>query len=135
MCFWQFWTLLCSLPASFRNSNKGVKLIIYPSCERALNNGRVKSQIFRKPSLNFTFGQISCLISNFIRPNSSKTVFLQISLRFNIGIFNNNFAFCAAEFLEPVRSSFCSRPWLAGWCLLRKIIKRISVFYPLCLKK
>ena len=67
------------------------KFIIYQSCERALNNGRVKLQIFRKLSLNFTFGQISCIISDFVRPNSSKTVFLQISLRFNIGIFNNNF--------------------------------------------
>ena len=102
--------------------------------ESALNNGKVKSQIFRKASLNFTFGQISCLTSDFVRPNSSKTVFFQISERFNKGIFNNNFAFCATDFLEPVRSSFCSTPWLA-WLLLRKIIKRISVFYPLCLKK
>ena len=36
--------------------------IIYPSCERALNNGRVKSKIVRKLSLNFTFRQGSCLI-------------------------------------------------------------------------
>ena len=36
--------------------------IIYPSCERALNNGRVKSKIDRKLPLNFTFRQGSCLI-------------------------------------------------------------------------
>ena len=111
------------------------KFIIYPSCERTLKNGRVKSQIFRKSSLIFTFGQGSCLTSDFARPNSNKAVLLQISQRFHIGIFNNNFAFCVAEFLEPVMSSFCSMPWLAGWFLLRIIIKRISMFYPVCLKK
>ena len=86
------------------------KFIIYPSCERALNNGRVKLQIFRKPSLNFTFGQGSFLISDFARPNSNKAVLLQISLRFDIDIFNKNFAFCVAEFLEPVMNFFCSMP-------------------------
>ena len=111
------------------------KFIIYPSCKTALNNGRVKLQIFKKLSLNFIFGQGSCLISDFARSKSSKVVLLQILLRFNIGIFNNNFAFCVAEFLEPVRSSFCSMLWLSGWFLLRKIINRMSVFYPVCLKK
>ena len=33
------------------------KFIIYPSCERALSNGRMKLQIFRKSSWNFNFGQ------------------------------------------------------------------------------
>ena len=86
------------------------KFIIYLSCERALNNWRVKSQIFRKSSLNFTFGQGSCLTSGFARPNSNKAVLFKVSLRFDIGIFKNNFAFCVAEFLEPVMSSFCSMP-------------------------
>ena len=63
------------------------RFIIYPSCERALNNGRVKSKIFRKSSLIFTFVQGSCLISDFARPNSTKVVVLQISLRFEIGIY------------------------------------------------
>ena len=111
------------------------KLITYSSYERTLNNGRVKTQIFRKSSLNFTFGQGSCLTSEFSRPNSYKAVLLPISPRVDIGIFNNNFAFCVAEFLEPVMSSFCWIPWLGGWFLIREIIKRTSVFYPVCLKK
>ena len=57
-----------------------LKFIIYLSCERALKNGRVKLKIFRKSSLNFTFGQGSCLISDFARPISNKVVLLQISL-------------------------------------------------------
>ena len=80
------------------------KFIIYTSCKRALNNGRAKSQIFRKSSLNFTFGQGSCLISEFAKN------LLRFSPRFDIGTFNNNFAFRIAEFLGPVISSFCSIP-------------------------
>ena len=91
--------------------------------------------LFRKSSLNFTFGQGNCLTSHFARPNSNKTVLLQISLRFDIVIFNNNFAFFVAVFLEPVMSSFCSMLWLADWFLLKDIIKHISVFYPLYLTK
>ena len=45
------------------------KFIIYPSCERAVKNGRVKSKIEN-------FGQGSCFISGFIRPNSKKAVLL-----------------------------------------------------------
>ena len=86
------------------------RAVIHMSCEMALNNGTVKSQTFRKLSLNFTFGQGSFLTSDFARPNSNKAVLLQISLRFDIAIFNNNFAFCVAEFLEPVMSSSCSMP-------------------------
>ena len=41
------------------------KFIIYPSCERALKNGRVKSEIVRKSSLKFVFCQGHCLISEF----------------------------------------------------------------------
>ena len=47
-----------------------ILFITYPSCETALKNGRVRSKIVRKSSLNFTFGQGSCLISDFARPNS-----------------------------------------------------------------
>ena len=42
------------------------KFIIHPSYETALNNHRmVKSKIFGKSSLNFSFGQDSYLISDF----------------------------------------------------------------------
>ena len=41
------------------------KFIIYPSYERALNHRMVKSKIFGKSSLNFSFGQGSYLISDF----------------------------------------------------------------------
>ena len=51
--------------------------VIYLSCEKTLKNGRVKLKIFRKSSLNFTFGQGSCRISDFARPNLGKTVFGQ----------------------------------------------------------
>ena len=85
--------------------------------------------------MNFTFGQGSCLISDFARPNSHKSVLLQISLRFDIGISNNNVAFCVAEFLEPGMSSYRSISWSVGWFLLREIIKCICVLYPVCLKK
>ena len=111
------------------------KFIIYPSCERALNNGKVKSKIFRKSSSNFFFGKSSYPKSDIARSSSKKAVLFQISLRLNMGIFSNNFAFCVAGFLGLVTSSFCSMPWLAGWFLLRKIIEQISVFYPVCLKK
>ena len=86
------------------------KIIIYPSCERALKNGRVKLKIFRKSSLNITFGHSSSLITDFARPNSSKAVLLQISLKFAIVVFNKNFAFCVVGFLEAALSSFCSIP-------------------------
>ena len=83
------------------------KFTIYPSCERALKNRCVKSKIFRQSSLNFFFGQGSCLISDSNRPNSNKAVLLQISLRFEIAIFNNNFASYVAGFLESVIGSTC----------------------------
>ena len=51
------------------------KFIIYPSCEKALKNERVKSKIFRKLSLNFFFGHGSCLIPGFARPNSNNSKF------------------------------------------------------------
>ena len=102
--------------------------IIYRSCERVLKNGRVKSKIVRKSSLNFTFGQGSCLISDFARPNSNKAVLVQVFLRFEIVILNNNFVFC-------MMGSFCSMVRVAGWILPREIIKRANVFYPVYLKK
>ena len=86
------------------------KFIIYPSFERALKHGMVKSKIFRKLSLNFSLGQGSYLISDFTWPNSIKAVSFQISLRFERVIFTNNFAFCMAGFLKPLMISFYSMP-------------------------
>ena len=114
---------------------KLLKFIIYLSCERPLKNGRIKLKIFGKSSLNFTFGQGSCLILQFARPNSNKAVLVKIFLRFEIFIFDNNFAICLLSFLEPLISSICSMGWVAVGFLLREIIKHISMFYPLCLKK
>ena len=111
------------------------KFIIYQSFERALKHGMVKLEIFRKSSLNFSFGQGSYLISDNAWRNSIKAVLLQISLIFGIVIFNNNFAFCLAGFLKSLVISFCSMPWVTEWFPLRGIIKRTSVFYPVCLKK
>ena len=86
------------------------KFIIHPSYERALNHRMVKSTIFGKSSLNFSFSQSSYLTSGFAKPNSVKFVFLQVSLRSEIIIFNNNFVFCQAGFLKPFMISFCSMP-------------------------
>ena len=61
--------------------SRSFKFIIYPSYERALKNGRVKSKIVEKSSLNFTFGQGSCFISDFARQNSNKAVLVQVFLR------------------------------------------------------
>ena len=47
------------------------KFITYPSYPK---NGKVKLKIFRKSSLNFTFGVGISLISDFARPNSNKAV-------------------------------------------------------------
>ena len=41
------------------------KDIIHPSYERALKHGMVKPTIFRKSSLNFSFGQGGYLITGF----------------------------------------------------------------------
>ena len=81
------------------------QFIIYPSCERALKNGRLKLIMVRKLSLNFTFVQGSCFISDFARPNSNKCGLVQVFLRFEIVIFNNNFVFC-------MMSSFDTSSWL-----------------------
>ena len=55
------------------------KFIIYPSCERALKNERVKSKIVRKSTLNLTFGpDFAIFISDFARPNSDKAVLVQV---------------------------------------------------------
>ena len=72
---------------------------------------------------------------HFARLNWNKAVLLQISIIFDTDIFNSNFAFCVVEFLEPMMTSFSSMIWLAGWCLSRQIVKHISVFYLVCLKK
>ena len=73
----------------------------------------------KKLSLNFTFGQGSCLISGFAKPNSNKAVLVQVFLRFEIVIFNNNFVFCMI--------SFCSMARVAAW---GEIIKCTNVFHP-----
>ena len=88
----------------------------------------MKSKIVRKLSLNLTFGQGSCLKSDFARPNSSKAVLVQVFLRFETVIFNNNFVYC-------MMSYFCSMAGVAGWVLAREIIKRTNVFYSVRLKK
>ena len=95
------------------------KFIIYPSCERVLKNGRMKSKIVRKSSLKFAFGQGSCLISGVASPNSNKAVLVQVVLRFEI--FNKNFVFC-------MMSSFCSMTRVADWILARGTIKLTNVF-------
>ena len=95
----------------------------------------MKSKIFEKSSLNVSFGQGSYLISDFASPNSFKAVLLQVSLRSEIIIFNNNFVFFQAGFLKPFMISFCRMPWVAGLFSLREIIKRTSLFHLVYLKK
>ena len=101
-----------------KNDSNTIKLYYLPILWKGLEGRRVKSKIFRKSSSNFPFGQGCCLISDFARLNSNKVVLLQISLRFEKVIFNNNSTFCVTGFLEPVMSSFRSIPWEAGWFLL-----------------
>ena len=86
------------------------KFIIYPSFERVLKHGRVKLKVFRKSSLNFSFGQGGYLISDFAWPNSIKAALLQISQRFEIVIFNSNFGFCLSGFPKMSMISFCNMP-------------------------
>ena len=74
----------------------------------------------KKLPLKFTFGQGSCLISGFAKPNSNKAVLVQVFLRFEIVIFNNNFVFC-------MMISFCSMGRVAAW---GEIIKCTNVFHP-----
>ena len=88
-----------------------------------MKNGRVKSKIVRKSSLNLTLGQGTCLISEFTRSNSKNAVLVQDFMRFEIVIFNNNFVFCMI-------STFCSMAGVADWFLAREILKRINMFYP-----
>ena len=105
-----------------------LKFIVYlPILWKGLEewDGEIKSG---KSSLSFTFGQGSCLISDFGRSNSSKAVLIQVFLRFKIAIFNNNFMF-------SMMSSFCSMVRLAGWILAREIIKWTIVFDSICIKK
>ena len=72
-----------------------------------LKHVTVKSKIFRKSSLNFSFGQDSYLMPDFAWTNSIKSVWLQTSLRSEIVIFNNYFAFCQTDFLKSLMVSFC----------------------------
>ena len=87
-----------------------IKFIIYQSFDRTLKHGMVKSEIFRKSSLNFSFGQGTYLISGTAWPDLVKAILLQASIRLEIVIFNNNFAFCQAGFLKLLMISFCSMP-------------------------
>ena len=75
------------------------KFIVYPSLERVLKTGRVESKTLRQSSLNYPFGKGACPILDFTTPKTSRPVLLQISLRFQVVIFNNNFGFCVAGFL------------------------------------
>ena len=102
--------------------------IIYPSCKKALKNGRVKSKIAKKSSLNFTFGQGSCVISEVARPNSNKAILVLVFLRFEIAVFNINFVF-------RMMNSFSSMTRVADWILTGEIVKHANVLYPVCLKK
>ena len=95
----------------------------------------VKSKIFGKSSLSFSFGQGSYLISDFAEPKSVKAVLLQVSLRSEIIIFNNNFVFCQASFLKLFMISFCNMSSVAGWFSVREIVKPTSVFRLVCLKR
>ena len=47
--------------------------------KRAWKNGRVKWEVLRKFSLNFTFNKGDCCKSDFAKPSSSKAVLVQIS--------------------------------------------------------
>ena len=87
--------------------------------------GEIKN---RKLTFNFTFGQGSGLISDFASPNSNKAILVQVFLRFEKVIFNNNFEFF-------MMSSFCSMAQVADWILARVKIKCPNVLYPVCLKK
>ena len=86
------------------------KFIVYPSLERVLKTGRVESKTSRQSSLNYPFGKRGCPILDFTTPKSNRPVLLQISLRFQVVIFNNSFGFCVAGLLELGMSSFCSIP-------------------------
>ena len=77
------------------------KFIIYPSCDRAVKNGRVKSKI-GNCLFHIWSGQLSC-----IRLYQAKLKQSRIAL-FEIVIFNSNFAFCVAQLLDLVMSSFFS---------------------------
>ena len=60
-------------------TNITFKFIVYPYFKKNLEERKVKWNIFRIFSLNFTFRQYDCLQSDFARSNSSKVVFLEIS--------------------------------------------------------
>ena len=72
------------------------------------------------------------LIHQWIRTGgvliSCDTLLVQVFVRFEIVIFNNNFVFCMI-------SSFCRMTRVADWIFTREIIKRTNVLYPVCLKK
>ena len=59
--------------------SRSFKFIIYPSYERALKNGRVKSKIVEKSSLNFTFGQGSFLYQTLLGKTQTKPYWSKFS--------------------------------------------------------
>ena len=84
------------------------KFIIHPSYERAVKHGMVKSTIFRKSSLNFSFGQGSYLISDVAKLSQSRIA--PNIPKIGDSHLNNNFVFYLAGFLKPLMISFCSMP-------------------------
>ena len=101
------------------------EFIFYPSCERDLKNGRVKSKIGNR-LWNSLLVRTAVLDQTLLAKLKQSRIGPSL-LAFEI-IFNNNFVFC-------MMSSFCSMARLAGWILTRKVSKCTNVLYPVCLKK
>ena len=99
--------------------------IIYPSCERALKNGSVKS-IIENRLWTSLLARVAVLYQNLLGQTQTKPYWSKIFLRFGIAILNNNFVF-------RMMSSFCSMARVAGCILAREMIKCANVFYSACL--
>ena len=56
-----------------------LNLLFIHLLKRVWKNRMVKKYIFRKSYLNFTFAQDNCRKSDFVKPNSSKAVLVEIS--------------------------------------------------------
>lgn len=69
---------------------------VYRSRENSLENGRVKSKMFRTSSLNLTFDQSDCdhFESTFARPSLKKAVLHKVFQRSQKVMFNNSFEWC-----------------------------------------
>ena len=103
------------------------RFIIYPSCERALKNGSVKS-IIENRLWTSLLARAAVLYQNLLGQTQTKPYWSKFFLRFEIAILNNNFVF-------RMMSSFCSMARVAGCILAREMIKCANVFYSACLKK